>query len=181
MGLNLIAYLLIPATTFLLAGDTPWLSTNFSVLGTMGWGRLFFPLWGLLIGSYFYIALGVLLNAIGGSRLIALGRRGAVMLFFCALFIPYLPDVLPVLSLVHVLFALCATLLLFFTLLGLLLHAHKYAPQQAQPYLIAMVVIAVVTFSLLAFAGFITTALEIFLVLSNVILFRLLLAEQWET
>lgn len=164
-----IPYLLIPLTTLLLAGEERWLTYNFSVIGSTGWGRLGFLLWGILVGGYFHRQLGRL-NQRGKWRWLDIGRHLALILFFFALIIPYLPKTAPLLAWIHVGLALVATLILFFLVLAILLRARQLAPRQTRPYLLAMAVIGAVVSALLAAAGIVSTALEVFLVLSNVAL-----------
>lgn len=172
MPQQLVPYLAIPLTTLLLAGNENWLTSNFSVIGSQGLERLVFLGWGLLIGCYFHRQLGRLIPALGGGRWLHRGRHLALFLLLCALLIPYLPQTAPLQAAIHVMLALTATLLLFSVVLGLLLQFQSKSGQAARPYLLAMAVIGAVVSVLLAVAGMVSTALETFLVLSNVTLLQ---------
>lgn len=176
---DFVAYLLIPLATLLLAGEAGWLTTNFSVIGSQGWGRLAFLIWGLLVGLYFYRQLGMLRIALGGGRGIELGRRLALIFFFLSIATPYLPQATPIRADIHVILALTATILLFFVVLQLALIARRKSPRGGRAYLLGMAVIGAVTSILLAVAGMVSTALEVFLVLSNLILLGRMERRQW--
>ncbi len=172
MGQALVAYVIIPLSTFILAGGQDWLASNFSVIGSQGWGRLAFLVWGLLVGGYFYRQLGVLGALLGGGDKIQLGRRLAIILFYLSLATPYLPQISPARAAIHVILALSATLLLFFVVLALVLNFYRTNPGGGRGYLLAMALIGATTALLLAAAGMISTALEMFLIFSNLILIQ---------
>ncbi len=167
MGQDFVAYVLIPLTTLLLAGEESWFTTNFSVIGSQGWGRLAFFSWGLLIGFYFYHRLGSLIQRLEGGQRVELGRRLALLLFLLSLLTPYLPQSAPFRATIHVILALAATILLLFVVLGLVLALRRQSAPEGRVYLLGMGIIGAVTAVLLAVAGMVSTALEVFLVLSN--------------
>ena len=112
------AYFLIPVYTVLFTRGYNWFTTNFSVIGNFFDKKRSFFLWGVLVGSFFYIIhrkvkSRLTLNPVCGRMVPA-----ALALLFFAITTPYLPEELPLKSVLHIIFAfLSALLVLLFLLL----------------------------------------------------------------
>lgn len=179
MLLDFIAYFFIPAYTLLFAGPSQWMTTNFSALGNQVERRLAFALWGLMIGLYFSHCLRQLIPKMGGGRWAWRGREVSLLLLFFAITTPYLPQQMPLKAFLHVMFSFSSAITLLVTLFALLLRHHRLHPEQTHPYLMATIVIALLSLLILLLGGMVSTALELFLTLSLTILLRKMLLVAW--
>lgn len=170
MVLKLLAYLIIPTYTILFTKGYNWLTTNFSVIGNLFDKKLAFITWGILVGLYFYLIFRKLrsLTALGTvcSKLIP----AALILLFCAVTTPYLPEKFPLKSFLHIIFAFVSTVLLLTFLLIVIWNQYKRFPGRYFRYLAGWAAIIAVSVILLAAAGIISSALEIFITITTVIL-----------
>lgn len=173
--LELFACFLIPAYTLLFAGSVEWFSTNFSVIAVTGEDhfRGFF-LWGLLVGGYFLGVLGRVAQTLPrrGRRVVWSLTAGGCVLLIGALMVPYLPEFLPKAARLHVIFAACACVLLMLALLAVILSGRRKSPSTYQPLLRVWGWIAGFSGILFVLGGMITTALEVFFILTTVWLAR---------
>ena len=169
MLLKLMAYFIIPVYTVLFTRGYNWFTTNFSVIGNIDKELAFF-IWGIVVGWYFYMIFRRVRAQIPLSRPAARLVPAAVILLFCAITTPYLPEKLPLKSFLHIIFAFAATLLLLFFLLIVILEQYRRSPDVYRPFLAGLCVIVVVSVLLLMLAGIISSALEIFITVTTVIL-----------
>lgn len=177
----MIAFLsnfLIPTLTLVMARETDWFATNFSVISISMARQAEFLLWSLVIGGYFFYTIPRLFKA--RSRFQSIKKEAvlfATAAWMMVLFVltPYLPAQLPRLSVIHVLSALLCSLLFFFCLLSLTLKAYWKSPGAYRSSLI--VIIAATAFCICAFllTGIINTAMEICFVITAVLLTKHLL------
>ena len=97
----------------------------------------------------------------------------ALFLLLLAVTIPYLPDSVPLQAFLHVVFAFTASLLLglcLYLVLWRLSSISEAAHKILRPYRISMVAITFISAMLLLIAGIISSALEIFFIITTTIL-----------
>ena len=169
---DLTAYLFIPASTILFAKGNNWFTTNFSVLGSSLDRKNAFTLWGLLVGVYFFCILHhisrKIIPALKGTSLISI----SLLLLVCAITTPYLPAVFPFSSFFHVLFAFLAAVCLAVFLILLLWQLCHIFPKQFAHYPAGLFLILLFSGFLLAAAGIVSSALEIFFTISTAVFCR---------
>ena len=160
-------FYLIPGLTILLASRGSWSDTNLSVLGSMLENKLFMAVWGLAVGSY-CCAYMLYLFRIGryrGDSARALMGFSAVF-FFLSFIVPYMPKEYPLEAALHVFFAFFSTILF---VAGLICFLRFVSRKDRAKFLRAWYVLwllAGCALVFLALAGFITSFLEVFIVLS---------------
>lgn len=172
MTMNVLAYFLIPIYTVLFTRGYGWFTTNFSVIGNIMDKKLAFLTWGLMVGLYFYLVYRSIAKYMALHSLTARLIPGALLLLFFAITTPYLPDEMPFKSFLHIVFAFVSTVLLLAFLLSVCWQQYRADPGAYRPYLAALAVIAVVSAGLLALAGIVSSALEIFITVTTVLLSR---------
>ena len=165
----LFSYYIIPLLTLWLARGTQYLHSNFSTIRSAFERQLEFSLWCLITGLYFFISIRRLYQNFSSAN--HLPAIAAGLLLASALF-PYLPEDLPVLSLLHLLTAFTSSVLLYYCLLNLSLTLYEREPALGRPALLLL--IASISFCLAAWAysGIINTAMEICLVFTACLLIR---------
>ena len=178
IGLNLVVCFLIPVCTVLFAGNAPWLTSNFSVIAVSGKEQYQdFWRWELLVGGYFAVVLFQI-----GSTFADRGVRQAIYLITltscaclgCAMLFPYLPQFLPRVAFLHVLWAGTACILLMLVLFLALACGWREDRSRYASLLLAWAGIAAGSLLLLAAAGMVSSMLEVFFTLSSTLLCRLL-------
>ena len=166
---DILANLIIPLYTILFTQGYGWFTTNFSVIGNID-KKLAFLVWGILVGWYFYLIDRKIKSHISagkaGNRLIP----AALILLFCAITTPYLPEELPLKAFLHIVFAFLSAVLLLLYLLIIIWNQYRMNPQTYTPYLIGLGSIAVISVFLLVLAGIVSSALEIFVTITTVTL-----------
>lgn len=172
---DLMAWLVIPTYTLLFACGAPWLTTNFSVLGSFADRRLAFLIWGILVGCYFNWAMERVLPRLRGGHWARRGKDAALVLLALSVLTPYLPEETPFRAFLHVVFAAISTVLLLVVLLVLMVRWYRRVGRPALFYLLWVVGTCVVALVLLAWAGIVSSALEIFLTVSLTLLMWVLL------
>ena len=148
--LDLFACFLIPLYTLLFTHDTRWFTTNFSVIAAARDQRHGFFLWGMLVGVYLL----------------------CVLLPLSAVVLPYTPDELPKIADLHVICAFTASCLLVLSLFLLLLQKARQDRQRYWDCMKWLGVTVLLSLVLFAMVGIISSALEIFFVLSTTLLAR---------
>ena len=173
MCLRLTAYLIIPVYTLLFVRDTDWMRENLSVIGSWpGRQSAFFGL-GVVVGLYFHQVLGRLARLLPGKgerRLLHL----ALWLLLAAVSTPYLPERVPFQAFLHVAFAFSASLILLFCLFQLVWKLPSLGDRERlwkmmEPYRRGLLAISGVSGILFAEAGIISTALEVFYLISTAV------------
>ena len=166
------AYILIPVYTIMFVQGNNWFTTNFSVIGNQLGRQEAFVLWGLLVGIYFFFSLRVIVVQMAvppkSTWLIPL----ALFLLPCAVITPYLPEILPLRSTLHIVFSFMAALCLILSIGSILLRLYQDDRKKYRPYLIGLAGIAMISLFLLLLAGIISSALEIFFTITSVLLVR---------
>ena len=119
------AYILIPVYTIMFVQGNNWFTTNFSVIGNQLGRQEAFVLWGLLVGIYFFFSLRVIVVQMAvppkSTWLIPL----ALFLLTCAVITPYLPEILPLRSTLHIVFSFMAALCLILSIGSILLRLYQ--------------------------------------------------------
>lgn len=175
MILNLFAYFIIPAYTLLFVRGYGWFTTNFSVIGNYFQKKDAFVLWGILVGGYFFYSLRRIIKKMEkkppGTSLIPL----CLVLLFCAVTTPYLPEKLPLKSFLHIIFAFLAAVLLLVCLFIIIRQQYRLSPSRYGSFLCAWTGIVAGCAFLLILVGIVSSALEIYYTVTTVILTRRLL------
>lgn len=164
---DVFTFFLIPGSTLLLASTGSWTGTNLSAECSLSESRLAFAMWGTFLGGYFGLYAGHLFRLGRYRRAWGQGLiRLAVCFLLLAVAIPYVPDSHPVGAALHVLFAFFSPIL-FAAGLACFLHfvSQRDRPRFKRAWLLFWMVLGMTLLMLLQ-AGFITTFLEVFLVLS---------------
>ena len=164
--ITITAYIIIPIYTLLFAWGTDWFTTNFSVLGNLYGRKNIFLLWGIIVGTYFYCVLKrVILNLPRNEKEKAFSIAALFFLTFGVL-TPYLPDDQPLQSVLHVVLSFMASFSLLICLYMVIWKLYCMNQAEYQPYLICMMGITMISAVLLIISGIVSTALEIFFILS---------------
>ena len=170
MFLGFVAYILIPAYTILFVADSNWFTTNFSVLGNEIGQQEKFVLWGLIVGIYFFWCLRRIVANIPASRWSTWLIPFDLLLLVFAITTPYLPDRFPVQAFLHFVFAFFSAIVLAIILFLIIWKLYQKDPMQFRPFLRGLGIITIISFALLYKAGFVNSALEIFVTVSGSIL-----------
>ena len=162
---DLFTIYLVPGATVLLASLDSWTATNLSVLGNTSGNKLLFTLWGFITGIYYCIYILYLFH-IGRYRNMA-GKcfvYTAAAFLLTAVMIPYTPQQYPIKAHLHVLLAFLSPILLT---LGIVCFLRFLSSRDRPRYRRAwniMWILAACSLVLILMAGFITSFLEVFLV-----------------
>lgn len=170
---KILAYGIIPAYTILFTKGYNWFTTNFSVIGNID-KKLAFLIWGIVIGIYFYTVFRRIRSLIRLGPVCSKLIPASLVLLFCAITTPYLPEELPFKSFLHIVFAFLSTVLLLLFLLLAAWSQFLLYPVIYKPYLIGWGVIVAVSVFLLILAGIVSSALEIFITFTTVTMSDLL-------
>lgn len=170
--LDLYACFLIPAYTLLFAGGERWLDTNFSVLAALGVGQFRgFVLWGMLLTAYFLALMILICRTLKRRRVILTITVLACLMLAGALLLPYVPESFPKAAKAHVMLAFSACVLLMLALLLILLRCRRVHASY-RSLIWGWIAIAAVSGVLLVAAGKVTSALEVWFVITTALLVR---------
>lgn len=170
--LDLFACFLIPLYTLLFTHDTRWFTTNFSVIAAARDQRHGFFLCGMLVGVYLLCVLLPVMAALPRPLWPRLCLLGGFLLLLSAVVLPYTPDELPKIADLHVICAFTASCLLVLSLFLLLLQKARQDRQRYWDCMKWLGVTVLLSLVLFAMVGIISSALEIFFVLSTTLLAR---------
>ena len=170
--LDLFACFLIPLYTLLFTHDTRWFTTNFSVIAAARDQRHGFLLWGMLVGVFLLCVLLPVMAALPRPLWPRLCLLGGFLLPLSAVVLPYTPDELPKIADLHVICAFTASCLLVLSLFLLLLQKARQDRQRYWDCMKWLGVTVLLSLVLFAMVGIISSALEIFFVLSTTLLAR---------
>lgn len=170
--LNLLAYLIIPVYTVLFAWDTNWFTTNFSVIGSWANRTNAFLLWGFIVGIYFFWSLRKIIHVLDRHKKETVLTLTASVLLAFAVLTPYMPNQLPLKSMLHIVFAFLSSVLLILCVGLIIWKLYRINPDKYRPYLYSIIIITIICSVLLVAAGIVSSALEIFFTISFVILVR---------
>ena len=181
--LDLYSCYLLPAYTLLFAGSSGWFDTNFSVLAVSGPERYqSFLLWGVVTAGYFGVLLIRVIVALSPARRIAVRILLGAALFqlMLGILLPYLPERFPRLSTVHIVLCFSTSVSVMSALLVTILELYRRERERYLPVLRCWWRIVVGSGILFFLAGMVSSALEIYFVLSAVLLCRRLYQLQEE-
>ena len=170
--LDLFACFLIPLYTLLFTHDTRWFTTNFSGIAAARDQRHGFFLWGMLVAVYLLCVLLPVMAALPRPLWPRLCLLGGFLLLLSAVVLPYTPDELPKIADLHVICAFTASCLLVLSLFLLLLQKARQDRQRYWDCMKWLGVTVLLSLVLFAMVGIISSALEIFFVLSTTLLAR---------
>lgn len=168
--MKLMAYVLIPGYTLLFTKGYSWFTMNFSVIGNLMDKYKAFLLWGILVGGYFYMMFRKIKASVSLTPVCSRLIPAALVLLFCAITTPYLPQELPFKSVLHILFAFLSAVLLVLFLFLVVWFQYLRFPELYRPFLWGLGGIAAVSAFLLVTIGIVSTALEIFVTFTTVVM-----------
>lgn len=180
---SFIAYGVIPVYTLIFAGGSDWFASNLSVIGSLPGRRAAFFVLGIIIGLYYLLILRKLLACIPRRMTETLLLYTAFALLVFAVSTPYLPDSVPLQAFLHVVSAFSASVLLTLALcltLRRLSSLSRSASAFLRPYRLSMAMIIVVSAALLFIVGIISSALEIYFIVTTTVLIQKLYANSGE-
>lgn len=169
MLLNFLANLIIPIYTILFTSGYDWFTTNFSVIGNID-KKLAFLIWGILVGWYFYLIDRKIKGTLSVGKLASGLIPFALILLFCAITTPYLPEVLPLKAFLHIIFAFFSAVLLLCYLFLIIWKQYRRNQKRYRSYLIGLSGIVICSAVLLVIVGIVSSALEIFVTITTVIM-----------
>ena len=172
MLLTVTACVIIPLYTILFAWGTDWFTLNFSVLGNLATRKNAFLIWGIIVGAYFYFTLKRIIRRLPRNTKESILLSADLVLLTLAVTTPYLPDVKPFRSLLHVFFAFTASVLLLACLYLVVWKLYCMKRSIYRPYLTCLNIITILSIALLILAGIVSTALEVFFTISCTLLLR---------
>lgn len=171
---SLTAYLIIPAYTLFFVYGSNWFSGNLSVIGSSPQRQNAFVLLGMIVGTYYHRMLERILKFLTPHRLEHGLLHAALALLLLTLLTPYLPGSTPFLSILHVIFAMTASLLLLFCLYRTIWRLSGRSPQLRtayRPFRLGLAGVTLLCIILwLAADMIINTAMEVCFILSTTIL-----------
>lgn len=170
--ITITAYFIIPIYTVLFASETDWFTLNFSVLGSLSSRKNLFLLWGIIVGIYFYYVLKQIIRRLPRNKKEKAASKSALLLLTLSVITPYLPDSQPLPAFLHVMFSFLASIFLIICLYMVIWKLYCMNQPVYRPYLLCLNVITVLSVLLFFLAGIVSTALEIFFVLSSTVLLK---------
>lgn len=170
--ITITAYFIIPLYTILFAWGTDWFSLNFSVLGNMSGRKNLFLIWGIIVGTYFYYVLKQIIFSLPRNKKEKAISMSALLLLALGVLTPYLPDSQPFHSVLHVVLSFMASISLLICLYMVIWKLYCMNHIAYRPYLLGLVGITFLSSLLLILTGIVSTALEIFFILSCAVLLQ---------
>ncbi len=181
--LNLYSCYLLPAYTLLFAGPAKWFQTNFSVLAVSSpkyyWA---FLIWGGITAVYFSVILVRLTRGLSPARrwsvLVLMG--GALVSLSLGVPLPYLPERFPRMSNIHIFLCFTTGVWLMSVLLMIILDQYRRNRIRYMSILHGWWYIIGGSGILFCLSGMVSSAMEIYFVLSAALLCRRLYELQEE-
>ncbi len=170
--LTITAYFIIPVYTILFAWGTNWFTLNFSILGSLADRKNLFLLWGIIVGTYFYYVLKRIIRTLPRNKKEKAFTTLALMLLALAVTTPYLPDTQPFHAVLHVVLSFAASISLLLSLFLVIWKLYCMNRTAYRLYFVSLLLITAVCAVLFFLTGIVSTALEIFFVLSSTFLLR---------
>lgn len=170
--LTITAYFIIPVYTILFAWGTNWFTLNFSILGSLADRKNLFLLWGIIVGTYFYYVLKRIIRTLPRNKKEKAFTTLALMLLALAVTTPYLPDTRPFHAVLHVVLAFAASISLLLSLFLVIWKLYCMNRTAYRLYFVSLLLITAVCAVLFFLTGIVSTALEIFFILSSTFLLR---------
>lgn len=170
--LTITAYFIIPVYTILFAWGTNWFTLNFSILGSLADRKNLFLLWGIIVGTYFYYVLKRIIRTLPRNKKEKAFTTLALMLLALAVTTPYLPDTQPFHAVLHVVLSFAASISLLLSLFLVIWKLYCMNRTAYRLYFVSLLLITAVCAVLFFLTGIVSTALEIFFILSSTFLLR---------
>lgn len=181
--LNLYSCYLLPAYTLLFAGYEEWFRTNFSVLAVSG-SKYYrsFLIWAVVTAIYFGVLLILLTEYLSARcRWRVLTLLGAALVSLTiGVPLPYLPDRYPELSKLHIFLCFTTGVWMMAALLMIILGQRRRNRDRYAPILRQWWYIVLGSGILFLVSGMVSSAMEIYFVLSAALLCRRLYQLQEE-
>nr|WP_314462568.1 hypothetical protein [uncultured Clostridium sp.] len=168
--LTITAYIIIPVYTVLFAWGTNWFTLNFSVLGSLADRKNLFLLWGIIVGTYFYYVLKRIIRTLPRNKKETVFTTSALLLLALAVTTPYLPDSQPFHAVLHVFLSFAASISLMISLYLVIWKLYCMNQAVYRTYFMSLLIITAVCVALFFLTGIVSSALEIFFVLSSTFL-----------
>lgn len=172
--LKLFAYFIIPLYTLLFARGYGWFTTNFSVIASSLQKGTGFAIWGILISLYLYFMhrrLKAVMQLPKGCRFLL---PASLVLLFCAVTTPYLPNDMPLKAYLHIAFAFVFGVLVLVYFLWIITIQYRQSPLLYRPLLVGIIGIIIGSCILFLAAGIVSSALETFLTITiSILAYRL--------
>lgn len=163
---DLFTICLVPGLTMILASFDSWTQSNLSVLGNRKGNEILFGIWGMGLGAYYWFYMEYLFHKAGYKG--RAGRRwlaSAAVFLSAAVCLPYLPGRYPLLSAFHVLFAFFSPIFVMVSLVCFLCFLSRRDVEGYRKAWVFLISASAAGFVLFAVMGFITSLLEVFVVL----------------
>ena len=163
------AMILVPIYTISLALNASIFEYNLSIVGNYFNMRISFILWGAITGLFLMIFINDLFkktNFTDKKAIVLL--YSACILFISATLIPYLPDIMPKTSSLHELFAFISPFILLSSIYIFVSQLIKTNSNQFKKSMFNLKLIVISSFILLLIFGFVTSVLEIFVLISTI-------------
>lgn len=172
--MKLFAYFIIPFYTLLFAHGYGWFTTNFSVIANSLRGGIGFAIWGILISLYLYFMhrrLKAVMQFPKGCRLLL---PASLILLFCAVTTPYLPNDMPLKASLHIIFAFIFGVLILLYFLWIIAIQYRQSPVLYRSLFVGIIGIIIGSCILFLAAGIVSSALETFLTITiSILAYRL--------
>lgn len=165
--ITLFSWFFIPCATLLLSGCTDWFTSNFSVTASTAPKSFLLIFWAFLTGGFFRYLIRCTIRQAGpvlpAKKELFLTDLAIFLLIF-SVFVPYIPERKPFLSVLHVALAFTATVLFYIVITMLDLKLYFRFPGRFSMTTGLLIFAASMTAVLLLLSGFlISSALELFL------------------
>ncbi len=177
--LSILAYVIIPIYTILFASVGSWTELNFSVIGNLQDGKIGFFIWGVIVIFYLAKSMRLIIPKMGNKKYMFYIKNVVLALLFCAVTTPFLPNVYPFRSFLHIIFAFLSAVMLIILFLILIKHVYAKNTQVANIFLIGVCIIAIISSALLIAIGIVSSVLEIFITITSCIIIQKMLNYDW--
>lgn len=166
---ELLSRLIIPGLTLLLPGRTNWLSSNFSVAGSQFPRNILLVIWAIVIARFYHTFTRRMIEQarafLKAEKELALIDVSAGFLVG-SVFLPYRPEIFPMISFLHLVMAFSATVIFFLSVTIMDLKVYFLAPDLFSYPTALLAAAFACSFLILILCDFmITSVLEIFLTL----------------
>ncbi len=173
----LFSCFIIPGLTLILPGRTNWFTSNFSVSCARYPQNILLVLWAIIIARFYHTftkrTIGQTRSFLNAEKELAMTDVSACLLVG-SVFLPYRPELYPIVSFLHLIMAFSATVVFFLSVTMMILKLYVLEPDLFSYPISLLIVAAASTFVLLILCNFlISSALEIFLTLFSCFWLRL--------
>lgn len=168
-----VTTILLPILTLLLASTASWFETNFSVIGNSFGKKVLFIIWGGLAGIYFLMYIRELYQLANyHNKFATFTLYLACILFVAAVIIPYHEEMYPFWSKVHIICAFLSPCVLLISLSVFSIALVRRNRKIFFPAVLVLATILALSAAILFSSGFVTSFLEIFVVLSAILFLK---------